>query len=359
MPQTFELNGAPLDLLDVGELALIHSNNKPFDMWLLDTFFPRRKSFQRDVVPIAELDIESDIAPLVAPEVAGRAFDPRAAAKVDFVQPAYLKPKNQVTPATSWETSLIARLRDTGLISNSNSLSVQDQYIIAQIETMKRNRDSIDNRKVLMAAELITTGQMVLESDDYKRNVVSFGRAAEMSFTPAIPWNQAGATPVDDIEAMLQLILDNDGGEGKIALMSAKVYAVLSANAAFKEKFVKPYEGISVAFDPQFNASDKAVMKGRMDNIEIWTYEATYREKGVRKRFVPQDFFAIIADNEGYVTQCQIKNIKAQGLALDYFEDQWYSNDPSGIMMLTESAPLIVPSNKNGICGGTGFITVS
>jgi hypothetical protein len=61
MPQTFEINNAPLELLDVNELVLIHSNNAPMDTWLLDKFF-HAVNHSLQMVPIAELDIESDIA---------------------------------------------------------------------------------------------------------------------------------------------------------------------------------------------------------------------------------------------------------------------------------------------------------
>lgn len=358
MPQSFEVNGAPLELLDVGELALIHGNNDPMDTWLIDKFFPRRRSFPMKTVPIADLDIQSDIAPLVAPTVAGKAFDPSTAVAVNFVSPAYLKPKNMVTPGNAWDTALVARLRDAGLISTAANLSVAEQYMIAQIETMKRNRDSIDNRKVLMAAELFTTGQIVLESDDYKRNVVSFGRDSALNFTPAAAWDAGGATPVDDIEEMIQIMIDNNGGEPVAAVMSGKVYNALSNNAAFKAKFVTPFAGISVPYRPEFTASKTAKFKGYMGSLEIWTYDATYRTGGETKRFIPADYFGLVSDTQGYVTQCQIENVKANGMPMDYFEDQWYSNDPSGIVLLTESAPLIVPSNKNGVCGGTGFVTL-
>lgn len=359
MPQSFEINGAPLELLDVGELALIHSNNDPMDTWLIDTFFPQRRSFALKTVPIGDLDIQSDIAPLVAATEPGKAFDPRTAAAVDFVTPAYLKPKNMVTPASAWDTALVARLRDAGIISTTANLSVAEQYMIAQIETMKRNRDSIDNRKVLMAAELFTTGQIVLESDDYKRNVVSYGRDSTLTFSPSTAWDQGGATPVDDIEEMIQIMIDNEGGDPTHAVMSGKVYNALSNNAAFKAKFVTPFAGISVPYRPEFTASKTAKFKGFMGSLEIWTYDATYRTGGERKRFIPADFFCLVSDTKGYVTQCQIQNVKANGMAMDYFEDQWYSNDPSGILILTESSPLIVPSNKNGVCGGTGFVTLT
>ena len=359
MPQSFVINNAPLELLGVDELALIHSNYAPMDTWLLDKLFPRRKSFTTSTVPVAELETESDIAPLVAPQIPGKPFDRTTAIQVQHLNPAYLKPKNQITPATAWDTALLARLRDSNIISTgSNQLSTSEQYVIAQIETMKRNHDAIDNRKILMAAELVTTGQIILESDDYTKNVVSYGRDASLAFTPANAWDQVGATPVEDIDTMAQRMLDEDGGEAKMILTTGKVWSVLEKNADFKAKFVAPYAGISVPYRPELNASRSAKFKGYLGDIEIWTYDATYKNKGQTKRFIPQDYFALIADNNGYVTQCKIENIHANGLALEYFDRQWYEEDPSGIMLLTESAPLVVPSNKNGICGGTGFITL-
>ena len=209
MAQTFTVQGAPLELLDVGELAMMHCAYKPVDTWLVDTFFPQRRAFNRKDVPIAELDIKSDIAPLVSPEYSGKGFDPTTAVKVDFILPAYLKPKNQVKPQESFDIALVARLRDAQVITTgSNQLSLQEQYMIAQMEVMQRNRDSIDNFKVLMAAEYLTKGTITLESELYKKNVVSYGRDAAMKFTPATPWNQAGATPIADIETMIQIMIE-------------------------------------------------------------------------------------------------------------------------------------------------------
>ena len=270
MPQSFVINDAPLELLGVDELALIHSNYAPMDTWLLDKLFPRRKSFTTSTVPIAELETESDIAPLVAPQVPGKPFDRTTAIQVSHVNPAYLKPKNQVTPATAWDTALLARMRDAGIISTGNNqLSTAEQYMIAQVETMKRNHDSIDNRKILMATELVITGQIVLESDDYTKNVVSYGRSASLAFTPAIAWDQAGAKPVEDIDLMAQRMLDENGGEAKMILTAAKVWSVLEKNADFKAKFVAPYAGISVPYRPELNASRSAKFKGYLGDIEI------------------------------------------------------------------------------------------
>ncbi|WP_347473235.1 major capsid protein [Acinetobacter thermotolerans] len=356
MPQTFTINNAPIELLDVNEMVLVHEQHQPLDTFLLDRFFPNSRGFARDEVPVGELSAEIDIAPLVAPTEAGVPFDPKTLAKVDFVKPAYLKPKNQVTTSNSFDLALVRKLRDAGILSTgSQALSDQDKLILAQIETIQRNRNSIDNRKVLMAAEYLTTGQMVLESDKYKKNVVSFGRDSSLSYNPTIAWDQANATPYRDIKAMAQLLVDNGAGTAKVLLTSSKNWGYLQADAEFKEVFIKPNEGINIPFVQTMGIGESAVFRGTFDNIEVWTYDATYVQGGQRKRYIPSGYVGLISDVSGFIAQCQIKHLEAAGQPLDYFDVQWQEKDPSGILVLTESAPLPVPSNKNGVCGGTAF----
>ena len=356
MPQSFTIDGAPLELLGVDELALIHSNYEPMDTWLLDKLFPRRKSFTTNVVPIAELETESDIAPLVAPQIPGKPFDRNTAIQVSHVKPAYLKPKNQVTTSNSFDLALVRKLREAKILATgSQALSDQEKLILAQIETIQRNRNSIDNRKVLMAAEYLTTGQMVLESDDYKRNVVSYGRDPSLSYNPTIAWDQANATPYKDIKAMAQRLVDTGAGTAKVLLTSSKNWGYLKADPEFQAEYIKPNEGINIPFEQTMGIGESAVFRGTFDNIEVWTYDATYVRDGVRTRYIPSGYVGLIADVSGFVAQCQIKHLEAAGQPLDYFDVQWQEKDPSAIQVLTESAPLPVPSNKNGVCGGTAF----
>ncbi|HHW53382.1 major capsid protein [Acinetobacter towneri] len=359
MAQTFTVNGAPLELLDVGELALIHNNYKPMDTWILDTFFPNRPTFNRDEVPLAEISTVHDLAPLVSPHHPGKPFDTKRAAKVDFVTPAYYKPKNMVTQATSFDEALMERLRSAGIISTGGQqLTDQEMMIISQIAVMKRNHDAIDNSVLLMAIDLLLNGKYLLQSDDYETNLVDYERDESLSFTPTVAWDQVGAKPVTDITRMKKLQLQAGGGSAKKAVMSGLVYIALSNNDEFKEAFVKPYAGISVPYAPSLNVHEGATFKGYIEDIELWVYDATYRTKAGEKRFIPEDYFGLVSDTQGSIAQCKIKNMLANGMATKYFDRQWYNEDPSGIFLMTESAPLAVPSNKNGVVGGTGFITL-
>ena len=359
MAQSFEINGAPLELLDVGELALVHSNYKPMDTWLLDKLYPNRPMFARDEVPVAELSVEQDLAPLVSPQQPGKPFDSTQSAEVNFIKPAYYKPKNQVTPADTFDIVLIERLRTARIISTGNQqLSDQDKMIISQIAIMKRNHDAIDNSVLMMAVDLLKNGKYILESDDYGYNLVDYQRDASLTYTPATTWNSAGAKPVTDIKTMKERQIAADGGEAKMAIMSGAVWAALSNNAEFQEVFVKPYAGIAVPYKPSLGISQTATFKGYMEDIELWVYDATYRHGGTVKRFIPKDFFSLVSDTQGSVAHCKIKNMLANGTVAQYFDRQWYCEDPSGFMLMTESAPLVLPSNKNGVICGTGFITL-
>jgi hypothetical protein len=74
---------------------------------------------------------------------------------VRTVKPAYYKPKNQVTPAETFEIALLERLRTAGIISTGNQkLSDQEKMLISQVAVMKRNHDAIDNSVLMMAIDL-------------------------------------------------------------------------------------------------------------------------------------------------------------------------------------------------------------
>ena len=358
MPQAFNIEGTPLELLDVGELALIHSNYRPMDTWLLDQLFPNRPLFTRDDVPLAELSAEHDLAPLVSPQQPGKPFDTTQSGEVRHVKPAYYKPKNQVSPADTFEISLLERLRTAGIISTGNQqLSLQEQMVISQIAVMKRNHDAIDNSVLMMAIDLLKNGKYALHSDDYEYNLVDYRRDASLTYTPLTKWNEAGAKPVLDIRTMLERQLAADGGEAKKAIMSGLVWAALWNNEEFKKEFITPYAGISVPVNPSFGAKKAATFKGKFDGIEFWTYDQNYRHKGQVKRLIPKDYFGLVSDTNGSVAHCAIEEMNGS-VTQQYYDTQEYIKDPRGIQLMTESAPLVVPSNKNGVVGGSGFITI-
>lgn len=359
MSVIFEVSGAPVELLDVGQLALISDKLKPVDTWLLDRFFPTPLSFARTDVPVGEIDTVTPLAPFVTPSAKARQVKVADSGKVKFVKPAYLKPQHSITPAEVMDSVLVAKLRQAGILAfGSHQITPGEAMLVDQIQKTQSLINSIKSRKLLMARDCLLTGKMTFESDDFPTYQVDYERDAACTFVPATKWDVNGATPVADINAMIAISVDKAGVSPNIALMSSKVWGYLFANPEFKAQFITPYAGISAVIEPAFNDPLKPQLRGTLDGIQFWTYDGVYKFSGTTGRFIPADYFGLIGDASGYVAHCAIQNLKVFGQPLEYFIDMWPENNPSSIQIVAESSPLIVPNNKNAVVGGTGFITL-
>lgn len=358
---TIELNveGAPVEMLDIGDLVVINDSTRKVDDWLIRTFFPNPLGFERKEVPVGEIKTTTPLAPFVSPKVAGRQIKSDEQGEVFYVKPAYLKPKLTVEPTDVYDNVLVQLMRQAGYIAmGTNRLTLADKLLVDQAQKYRKLRESIDNRRLLMARDTLLYGQTTFASDDFPEYLVDFRRSAACTFTPAVKWDQANADPVTDIERMIEIAVDEGGVSPTVAVMSSKVFGALFKNAKFKEQFITPYAGISVVANDVFTDPLKPQSRGTFGNIQFWTYDAKFTIGSTQDRFIPADYFALVSDTNGYVAHCAIQNIKAFGQPLAYFDSQWLVDDPSSLQMMCESSPLIVPDNKNGVVGGTGFVTI-
>jgi hypothetical protein len=357
MSQTFTFKNAPVELLDVPQLVLLTDTTQKVDTWLMDRFFPQRVSYTKKEVPVGELNTATPLAPFVTPTTAGRQIKVGESGNVKFVKPAYLKPMMTVMPSEVQNTALIARLRQFGVIATgSNSLTDADLLLIDQAQKALYLRQSIENRKLLIARDVLLYGKTTFASADFPMYEVDYERNPACNFTPLIKWGQAGATPVKDMQSMIDLSVEHSGTSPNMALTTSKVFNTLIKDAEFKEKFIAPYAGISVPITPTFDQADKPQFRGTVDNIEIWTYDVKHSMEGVAERFIPEDFFGLVSDANGWIAHCALQNVEAFGQALEFYLSQWQEKNPSSIQLLAESSPLAVPNNKNGLVGGRGFV---
>ena len=358
MSQSFTFQNAPVELLDVPQLVLLTDTTQKVDTWLMDRFFPQRVSYTKKEVPVGELNTATPLAPFVTPTAAGRQIKVCESGNVKFVKPAYLKPMMTVMPSEVQNTALIAQLRKFGVIATgSNRLSDADSLLIDQAQKALYLRQSIENRKLLIARDVLLYGNTTFASADFPMYEVDYERNPAGTCAPLIKWGQVGATPVKDIQSMIDLSVEHSGTSPTMALTTSKVYNTLIKDAEFKEKFIAPYAGINVPLVPTFDQKDKPQFRGTVDNIEIWTYDVQHSiGGGASERFIPEDFFGLISDSNGWIAHCALQNVEVFGQALEFYLSQWQEKNPSSIQMLAESSPLAVPNNKNGLVGGRGFV---
>jgi Phage major capsid protein E len=354
-------NNVAVELPNVQDIVVLNQKLNPIDSWLLDTFFPRRVNFDKDYINLGDIETEEPLAPFVAPCVEGRPISSQGTANVTTIRPAYLKPKESITPCTIYNSSIFNVLKEAGVIaSGGGQLSQSDQLVLDSFEKQARLRRSVDNRKRLMASELLTTGKIRIISDDQPLIEVDFGRSATAAFVPATGWHLPASTPVQDINNMLELSYNLTGSPATHVLTTTKVWNALLKNQDFNDTFVKPFAGIAVPYIQTMNPNPTAAQfRGYLPggNVAIWTYDATYKNGGVLKRFIPDTFFGVIsAGGGGTLAHCAIQNLDAFGQPLEYFDSMWKQPDPSAIFMMCESSPMVIPSNKNMMVGGSGFV---
>jgi len=355
MAVTYTIGGVDSTLIDVQDLAVVNDQSPKVNKWLSEIFFPRRVEFQDDKVAVANLNLDNPVAPYVSPCVEGRPIKENGTANVQFLKPAYLKPKQTITPCTVYNTAIVAMLRDAGIIG-SGKLTRTESLIVAQVEKYRSNHDAIDNRIELMAAEALTTGKLIIESDDFKLNEVDFGRNVALTFAPTVLWSNPAATVIADIQAMVDLVVQYGQVMPRVAVMSSAVFNAAIANEAFKAAFIAPYTTVAPMGVTRFVDGREAQFMGSFGGIEFWVYDASITNDGVTTRFIPADGFYLIGDTNGVVAFTQIENLKAYGQSMQYFDSQWYNEDPSALFIMTESAPLPVLNNPNAVAGGINFV---
>lgn len=360
MGMIVDVKGQPVKLLDTRELAIFHTKTTSVSTWILDTFFPNRRVFNGTEVAMGDLDTNTPIAPLVAPSVQGRVIIDQAEYNVKYVKPAYLKPSGYVTPQNVNDLALLGTMQQAGVVSNTVNMSGAEKLRIAQISRFTRNRESITNFNVFMAIEVLLKGKVTFASKDFPEITVDYGRHAEMAFTPTTKWDEAGATPVTDIKNMNARLVEHGGTDAVAILTTAKVFGNMAKNDEFQNDFVKPL-GANAA-NPltigSITGGQEAKYRGELDGVQVWTLDATYRnEKGVVTRYIGEKAFYMISDMSGFLCHCGLQNLDAMEQPLDVYDYIVVEKDPSGVKLISESSPLAVPSNVNGVCGGEAFLT--
>lgn len=356
MAVNYTIGGVDTTFIAVDQLAAFADYGQRTNQWLTDTFFPRRVDIEGKKVPVALLNLDQPIAPYVSPCVEGRPIKETGTANVQLLPAAYLKPKSTITPCTVYNTALLAHLRDLGVIGTGGKLSYSESLQVAQVEKFNFNHNAVDNRIALMAAEALTTGKIIIESDDHERVEIDFGRDAALTFAPTLVWTNPAATVIADIQAMVDLVIQYGQVMPRVAVMSSAVFNAALGNAAFKAEFVAPYPTVAPMGVTKFVDGREAQFMGTFGGIDFWVYDASITHDGVTTRFIPADSFYLIGDTNGVVAFTQIENLDAYGETMEYFDSMWPNKDPSAIFLMTESAPLTVLNNPNAVAGGVDFI---
>jgi hypothetical protein len=309
--------------------------------FLVDTFFP---GLQTETSEEIHFDVEADVmglAPFVSPFREGQIMTNLGYTTKTF-KPAYVKPKNVWNP-----NAALKRMPGEAL---TGSLNPADRMRALVAQTLMTQRAMISRRLEWMAGQILATGGVTISGDAYETVVISFGRDGSLTvpLTGASRWGQAGVSPLEDLQTWADLVQAASGSAAKNVVMSLGAWKLFKKDAGVTGRLYNrlPVAGAPTLLqDASFGVGGE--YKGSIDGFDIWTYSGFYRDTaGAVQPILPVNTLILTGQLQGVKAFGAIQDHESLE-AVPYFSKSWLEQDPSRRMVMTQSAPLLVPYRPN------------
>lgn len=300
-----------------------------------------------EFIDLMKVTEQRKLAPLVIPTSQGRPIFSEAASAVRL-KPAYLKPKDPITP------SRVLKRRPTENIFAPNTLSPYGRFLALLGDILRAHRESIENRLEWMAAEAALYGKVTLSGPDYPTTIVDFERDPSHTVTlsgAGIAWNDVNAPIVDNVRTWVDKIRRAPfGGPVTRVTIGRDVVGNFRKNKQVLETLNMQVRGTTGQMGNTILTGDFSELVFKIDNLEIWTTSDWYNapEGGGIKTYMPGNAVLVSGPNLNMI-ECYgaILDTDAQMQATPVFPKQWKQEDPSATFVMTQSSPLQVPVNPN------------
>lgn len=307
-----------------------------------------------EFIDLGKISEDRKLAPLVIPTAQGRPIFSEAASMARL-KPAYLKPKDPISPSRA------LKRRPTENLFDVNTLSPFQRYLALVGDILMGHRKAIENRLEWMAAEAALYGKVTLEGPDYPTTIVDFGRDPSHTVTLSDPdrvWSNPEAPIIDDINGWVEQIRRAPfGGPVTRITIGKDVVGPFLANKQVKATRDMFLRGTDGQVGSTIRNGDYSEMIFKIGNLEVWTTSDWYTapEGGGVQEYMPAKGVLLSGPNLNMV-ECYgaILDLDAQLKALPVFPKQWKNEDPSVTYIMTQSSPLMAPVNPNN----TLFATV-
>lgn len=336
-------------IYDTVTLLGVLTQQDTFTPFWLD-FFPNQIQSATDTIMFDQLPKDRRLAPFVAPNVQGRVMRERGYTTKAF-KPGYLKPKHVVDPSRA-----IPRRAGEAL---NGSLTPMQRFDAVVADNMRIEREAIERRWEWMAARAVIDGKVTLEGDGYPLVTVDFGRDPSLTgvLTGANLWDATTSDPVGDINHYRRLVQWLSGTSISRLVFGPDAWRAFSENAkvqallnAFNRGSNTDYntasqEGVPFEYMGQLSGSNG------MGSLTLWQYSDTYEAEDGSGQLVPfLDSGTVCGFGQGvggFRMFGAIMDRGAQMQSLSMFPKMWDQDDPSVTYTMTQSAPLMVPTNPN------------
>ena len=317
-----------------------------FQPFFLRMFFPSIMTFDTESVEFDKMTQSGKLAPLVSPNVAGKANRKRGHVRKS-ITPAYVKELDIVKPKLTMKR--LAGEKTGGEMT----MAQRRQWWITHL--LAEQGASILRREEWMAVEAVLTGSIVLSGEDYEEVTIDFGRSPENNITlaGASKWDQVDKNtydPTEDIEEWAMFA----SGPVNIAVMDKECWKKFIGFKAVKD-LLKTDSGSRTTIEagPK-DLGMVASYKGTFGaDLEIWVYKGEFElANGSKQPFLPAG--TLVLGHDGYqgvrgYGAIQDAEANASGvIETDRHASNWFTKNPSVENLMTQSAPVMVTEDADG-----------
>lgn len=343
-----------MEIISFEKLIKVASKLPTTPSFLRDRYFSNVQVFTDGEIPVEITRGGKQVAPFVAPEVGGKVLE-RDKKSVTVFEAPEVSPQRVIT-----RKNLIRAEQGTGSIITDGQADSIEARKAKLIKTDLADEDqAITRREEWMASQALFKGQIVVNGDGYKNEVIAFWDQDNKPYkelTGAAKWDTATADPVADFEFGISQVQTRSGYTPTEVLIHPKDWALAQTN----EKLLKLLDNKNVnlgELNLDSTANEQGVrVVGRIAGLTILTYSQTVTTQdagdGVQTpvELVPEGY--ILFANPSAPTMMaygvvQINDVKNQDIKLVAMKrvPNMYLNqkNPAGIVTETKSAPLPVP----------------
>lgn len=335
-----------IQMYDTNTLLGVFREMEPASTYFRDLTTTSVVTFDDEYVDFEKVSESRKLAPLIVPMAQGRPIY-KDASSVTRMKPAYLKPKDPVSPGRT-----IKRRPGENLFApNATSPAQRYNTIIADI--MRAHREAIDRREEWMVARGVIDGKVELSGPDYPTRMVDYQRDPSHTVTLSTTfWDDSTTYPImDDIQEWIDRVRRAKfGGPVSRITVGAEVLGVMLKNESVLAQLDMFRRGSNANLNTGLRSGEYVEYIGNIGpNIELWVNSDYYdTPDGNVETFLDPKTVVLSGPNVN-VVRCfgAILDDKAGFNAMPVFPKMWANEDPAVTYVMSQSAPLPVVVNPN------------
>jgi hypothetical protein len=334
-----------IEITETHELVRTIERLAPVTSYWLDLCFPSVHLSQTEYIDFDLVDHARRLAPFVAPTVQGQPMVHRGHSIRKF-KPAYIKPKDPVDPAR-----LLTRSAGELFSAGNQTLAQREDAIVADI--LNQQRTGIMRRWEWMACRAVADGSIIIEGENYPRVSLSFGRDAgnTKTLTLGARWSETTSTPLEDLEDWMLEVFQRSGYPVKRITFTPSAWKNFVGHASTQNMLETRRGSENMIETGPSNAAEPAQYRGTLKSaaVDLWVYNDFYEDnQGTQVPFLEDgDIVLTAASVDGIRAFGAIMDKKANYESLPIFPKMWEQEDPSGLFIMSQSAPLMIPARPN------------